>query len=501
MNAHADFLDPVVLTSGNLPLDSLLENSAYYPACRYDGDLIRLFNKILKDKGIRSFIYCDYEANEDQVVRKAKQNMRGYNVLAHRSVGISEFAGSNMDSRCFLPVNRCGKVKSGRSFFCHWFIFERDDSFNETHGPERFSLMYICAEGVTAYEILYSYREIAPKCVAIIQPGEGLGGNWTDFHKVGAPLYQALKSNPAGLPEMIVNGGNWERDWNRGYDNLSWEEYQAGDCVNDYYYPGYGQVVIYDLKEDFSNLKAHEPVTESISRSIGYKTATDMKRTYNINLVEGHLLISDNGNTILVDTGSPITVHSETNLNFLNRDFRVHTSIMGNGISDLSNLAGISFTTLLGMDILSQYRVVFDYKNQRITFLTEDEPRLEGTSDPLIDVMGSKALRINMNGQPLTMVIDTGAPLSYVDTAVTENLDPVGEKEDFHPIAGRYTTRIYKLEAEIDDKKFTGTYGNLPSMMGMSLKLGGIDGVVGYDFFQSFKVMLDLKNDSAIITY
>jgi hypothetical protein len=84
---------------------------------------------------------------------------------------------------------------------------------------------------------------------------------------------------------------------------------------------------------------------------------------------------------------------------------------------------------------------------------------------------------------------------------VTESLDPVGEKEDFHPIAGRYTTRIYKLEAEINDKKFTGTYGNLPSMMGMSLKLGGIDGVVGYDFFQSFKVMLDFKNDLAVITY
>lgn len=174
---------------------------------------------------------------------------------------------------------------------------------------------------------------------------------------------------------------------------------------------------------------------------------------------------------------------------------------MGNSISDLSSLAGIPFTTLLGMDILSQYRVVFDYKNQQITFLTEEEPGLEGTSYPLIDVMGSKAVRMNINGQPLTMVIDTGAPLSYVDTAVTENLESVGEKEDFHPIAGRYTTRIYKLEAEIDDKKFTGMYGNLPTMMGMSLRLGGLDGVVGYDFFQSFRVMLDFKNDSAVITY
>ena len=225
-----------------------------------------------------------------------------------------------------------------------------------------------------------------------------------------------------------------------------------------------------------------------------------MKRTYNINLVEGHLLISDNGNTILVDTGSPITVHSKTNLSFMDRDFKVHTSIMGNRISDLSSLVGISFTTLLGMDILSQYRVVFDYKNQQITFQTEEEPGLEGTSYPLIDVMGSKAIRMNMKGQPLTMVLDTGAPLSYVDAAVTENLEPVGEKEDFHPIAGRYTTRIYELEAEIDDKKFTGTYGNLPAMMRMSLKLGGLDGIIGYDFFQSFRVMLDFKKDSVAIT-
>lgn len=35
-----------------------------------------------------------------------------------------------------------------------------------------------------------------------------------------------------------------------------------------------------------------------------------MKETFKINLVDGHLLISDNGNTILVDTGSPLTIHS-----------------------------------------------------------------------------------------------------------------------------------------------------------------------------------------------
>ena len=89
-----------------------------------------------------------------------------------------------------------------------------------------------------------------------------------------------------------------------------------------------------------------------------------MKRTFDINLVDGHLLISDNGNTILVDTGSPVTVHQGNILSFLGRDFAVYTSIMGDGIDKLSKLAGFEFNTLLGMDILSQYRLVFDYANK-----------------------------------------------------------------------------------------------------------------------------------------
>ena len=500
MKTHVDFLDPVALTTGNLPLDSLLDNSVYYPASGYDGDLIRLFNKILTEKGVNSFVYCDYESTEEKVISKAGLHMRGYHLLAHRAVDVSELLGPNADSRYLLPVGRCQKARRGDGFFCHWFIFERDCSFAESHGPERFSLMYICAEGVSAYELLYSSRGIAPKCVAIIQPGEGFGGNWTDFHKVGAPLYQALKRNPAGLPEMIVNGGNWERDWDHGYENLSWDEYHARECIHDYYYPGYGQVVIYHLKQEFSHHRTDEAVTGNSSVSIGYKTTTDMKRTFDINLVDGHLLISDNGNTILVDTGSPVTVHQEDTLSFLGREFPVHTSILGDRIDSLCKLSGIEFTTLLGMDILSQYRVVFDYENRELTFLTEEEAGMEGTTVPLVNVMGGvKAICLEINGQPLKMAIDTGAPLSYVDRIVTDDFESIGEKEDFHPMAGRYTTPIFKLEAEFCGKRFTGTYGNLPTMMGLSLKLGGLDGVVGYDFFKSFKVLFDFRNSVVVL--
>ena len=96
-----------------------------------------------------------------------------------------------------------------------------------------------------------------------------------------------------------------------------------------------------------------------------------------------------------------------------------------------------------------------------------------------------------MNGQTLKMAVDTGAPVSYVDNSVTEGLEPCGEKEDFHPIAGRYVTKVYELEGVVGGKAFRGVYGNLPMMLGLPLKLVGIKGVVGYDFFKSFKIEFD----------
>lgn len=224
-----------------------------------------------------------------------------------------------------------------------------------------------------------------------------------------------------------------------------------------------------------------------------------MKETFKINLVDGHLLISDNGNTILVDTGSPLTIHKENSLAFLGRERRVHTSMSGNDIKAISSLAGIEFSTLLGMDIMSEYRVVFDYQNLELTFLDREEPAMAGDVLPLYNVAGASVVDVEMNGRSLKMAVDTGAPLSYVDNFVTDRLEPCGEKEDFHPIAGRYVTKVYELEGTVGGKPFNGLYGNLPMKLGLPLNMFGINGVIGYDFFKSFKIELDFAAGRMIV--
>jgi hypothetical protein len=78
-------------------------------------------------------------------------------------------------------------------------------------------------------------------------------------------------------------------------------------------------------------------------------------------------------------------------------------------------------------------------------------------------------------------------------------MQPVGEKEDFHPIVGRYTTPVYELESEVAGRTFAASYGNLPSLIALPLQVGSIDGVIGYDFFKSFRVMLDFRSGIVII--
>jgi hypothetical protein len=70
--------------------------------------------------------------------------------------------------RAFAEKQQQGFV---RRFFAVWYIFDRDKDRDEDHGPQRFSLLYLCADGIAAYQELYWQNHAAPEVLAIIQPG------------------------------------------------------------------------------------------------------------------------------------------------------------------------------------------------------------------------------------------------------------------------------------------------------------------------------------------
>ena len=92
----------------------------------------------------------------------------------------------------------------------------------ESHGPHRFSLLYLCAEGVAAFQALYVANQLAPAAIGIIQPGYGFGGNWTDFTDRDRIFAGIVLDNPAGHPKFLLHGGIGPREF---YDQPCWPEY------------------------------------------------------------------------------------------------------------------------------------------------------------------------------------------------------------------------------------------------------------------------------------
>ena len=222
-------MSPDRMNRDPLPLHPLLAGSLYYPSSRFDGDPVAYLGG-----NYLSFIYVDYSVSRKYLLAELKVPVfLGYRVLCHRPVLETELAPGGWSPGVTVgPVpaydspQRRGPVwtpdvtvgpvpaydvyhwSSIRSPFCEWVVLERDPDRPESHGPDRFSFLYLCADGVAAFVALYIGNKVAPGAVAIIQPGHtGFGGNWTNFTDPDGPLAKVVMANPAGQPDLLLCGG------------------------------------------------------------------------------------------------------------------------------------------------------------------------------------------------------------------------------------------------------------------------------------------------------
>lgn len=209
-------------TMGNIRLEDVLYGSLYYPASGLDGDPIAYLagNYV-------SFVYVDYCVSRDALWNELNsRGFRGYEVVAHRSVDLEKLVPVTPDFP--LPQRGSPAAKYRENMerpFCEWVILQRQDGFREGHGPQRFSLLYLCAEGVAAFRALYVANGLGPAAVAIIQPGTGFGLNWTDFEDQKGPFGTAVLENPGGKPDVLLFGGALGPGGRHYYEQPCWPEY------------------------------------------------------------------------------------------------------------------------------------------------------------------------------------------------------------------------------------------------------------------------------------
>ena len=214
---------------------------------------------------------------------------------------------------------------------------------------------------------------------------------------------------------------------------------------------------------------------------------------YQINLFRGHAIIVDGENTILIDTGAPLTIHIANNIEFCGENYNCSTSYGGITVEKISEMLGAHITTLLGTDVLMNYKILFDYRNKLVEF-SKEELYLNGEEVNISSFMGIPIIELFIDNQKLKFFLDTGAKLSYLSSSFTTNYDIIGREDDFYPGVGQFETACYEILTRLRENEFIVKYGNLPDLLQMTLMLGGTNGIIGFDFFNNFKILLDLKN-------
>lgn len=206
-------------------IKKVLKDSLYYPASNFDGKPVtHLMGNVY------SFIYVDYGVTKDEFYNEVKNHgFVGYHTIYNQTITQEMLIPEGWNVSLFPDYNEIHRMKNMNTFikkpFCEWMIFERDADKDDTYNPRRFSLLFMCADGAASYQALYLSNKITPKILAIIQPGHGWGGNYTDFTDRDKIFAKSVFHDFSNLPQYLLIGG-----YGRGYDNASalWEEYSEG---------------------------------------------------------------------------------------------------------------------------------------------------------------------------------------------------------------------------------------------------------------------------------
>jgi hypothetical protein len=206
-----------------------------------------------------------------------------------------------------------------------------------------------------------------------------------------------------------------------------------------------------------------------------------------LELQSDHLLLRLPGGCWILDTGSPRSFGDRRTLTLAEKSFDVSSNLMGLNAEALSDLSGISVRGLIGTDILNEFDILFDVQAGQVTF--SDLPlNTEGKSFPIEFVMGVPTTNLQIQGREVAMVFDTGATFSYWQGP---ELDSFSEKEirkDYFPGVGEFEVKTFHVPVTLGNLEFHLVCGRLPEMLGLTLSLIGVEGILGNEFFREIKL-------------
>ena len=155
-------------------------------------------------------MYVDNNIDKEEFrQRRENSGFLGYHLLYERDASMMEIY--RFGHALIAPAHEeelHGGYFTPLDFYAVWNIFERDAGRGVDHGPAKFSLLFICDDGVGAYRSLFNAQLIRPLMIVLFYCGcYGVGGNWTDYTRREMSLAETVFDNPAGPPAFLLLDG------------------------------------------------------------------------------------------------------------------------------------------------------------------------------------------------------------------------------------------------------------------------------------------------------
>lgn len=155
-----------------------------------------------------------------------------------------------------------------------------------------------------------------------------------------------------------------------------------------------------------------------------------------------HMFVVLEKRLFMFDTGSPQSFSSSPTITIDGRRFSLPSSYVGVTPEYVSEMIGMQTSGLLGVDILNEFDIIADVPRETIEFSSQ-QLDCNGTAVQLEMLLGIPIVPVRIGEAALSMLLDTGAQISYIEGEFLANCEPAGPVEDFHPMVGRFNTTTY----------------------------------------------------------
>ena len=219
-----------------------------------------------------------------------------------------------------------------------------------------------------------------------------------------------------------------------------------------------------------------------------------MVKIFDVDLIKGHFIVTDNGKRALVDTGCPFIINDENKYSIPKGE---------QYLDDVRRNVDSTINEFRGLEYFAQRKVLFDYKKAAVVVADkgdEVDPVHPVAEFPISGLPIRIVFSAVIDGVSRKLIYDSGACIAnYLTETIAKTGTPCGTVEDFHPQKGKYTVELFSHTMDIGGETVEIPFGVQPADIDRDVQMSGAVGVIGVGLYKNFQVLVDCPNKRLVL--